>query len=114
MIDEDARRQVDVLKDLTWVYVVRRPSLAVMQAGRRRIVDSLYRWYLAAASEGGDERLFPPAYRERLTAAQTDAAQSRVVNDLVSGLTEEAALALYRRMSGVDPGSLLDGTARLR
>jgi dGTPase len=49
VIRDDARAQVDILKDLTWVYVVRRPSLAVMQAGRRMIVGSLYKWYTAAA-----------------------------------------------------------------
>lgn len=113
VIEEEARRQVDVLKDLTWVYVVRRPSLAVMQAGRRRIVESLHGWYLEAA-RGGDERLFPPAYRSRLRDAANDRARSRLVNDLLAGLTEEAAHALYRRMSGVEPGSVIDATARVQ
>lgn len=113
VIEEEARRQVDVLKDLTWVYVVRRPSLAVMQAGRRRIIQSLHGWYLDAA-KGGDERLFPPAYRSRLRDATNERAQSRLVNDLIAGLTEEAAHALYRRMSGVEPGSVIDATARVQ
>lgn len=112
VIQEEARRQVDVLKDLTWVYVVRRPSLAVMQAGRRHIIESLHGWYLDAA-RGGDERLFPPAYRSRLHDANNDRAKSRLVNDLIAGLTEEAAHALYRRMSGVEPGSVIDATARV-
>jgi dGTPase len=113
VIEEEARRQVDVLKDLTWVYVVRRPSLAVMQAGRQRIIESLHRWYLDAAN-GGDGRLFPPAYRTRLHDATNDRAKSRLVNDLLAGLTEGAAHALYRRMSGIEPGSVIDATARVQ
>jgi dGTPase len=115
VIDPAARMQVDALKDLTWVYVVRRPSLAVMQAGKREIIRRLCEWYLKATSGDGDEsRLLPLAYQNRLHAAQTDEARSRLVNDLVSGLTEDAALTLFRRMSGVDPGSVIDAVARLR
>jgi dGTPase len=113
IIDEGARRQVKALKDLTWVYVVMRPSLAVMQAGRRRIIQSLYEWYFAATEAGGDRRLLPPAYQARLGPDATPKARARLVTDLVSSLSEPAALELYRRMSGVDPGSILDAAARV-
>jgi dGTPase len=113
-IDEDARSQVDALKDLTWVYVVMRPSLAVMQAGRREVIRKLYDWYLNATTDHDEIRLFPPLYQARLKAADTEGARSRLVIDLISGLTEDTALALFRRMSGVDPGSVIDATARAR
>jgi dGTPase len=113
VIDDQARAQVDALKDLTWVYVVRRPELAVMQAGRREMISKLAGWYLHAA-ESANPSLFPAAYRERLASARSTDERSRLVNDLVAGLTEDAALALFRRMSGVDPGSVLDATARGR
>jgi dGTPase len=114
VIDEVLKAQVDALKDLAWVYVIMRPSLAVMQAGRREVIRKLCHWYEAAARPGGERRLFPPAYQMRLTSAHTDGARSRLVNDLVSGLTEDTALVLFRRMSGVDPGSVIDATARTR
>jgi dGTPase len=113
VIDESARRQVKVLKALTWVYVVMRPSLAVLQAGRRRIIEDLYERYFAATGHDGDRRLLPPAYASRLEPGATAIARSRLATDLVSSLTERAALELYRRMSGVDPGTLLDAAARL-
>ena len=112
--DEAARTQVDALKDLTWVYVVMRPSLAVMQAGRKEIIRRLCQWYWEATEKDGERRLLPPAYQARLDEAGTDEMRSRLVNDLVSGLTEEAALTLFRRMSGVDPGSVIDATAQPR
>jgi dGTPase len=114
VIDEDSRAQVDILKDLTWVYVVMRPSLAVMQAGRREVIRRLGDWYLKAAHDRGEWRLFPALYQARLADSDTDGARSRLVNDLISGLTEDAALTLFRRMSGVDPGSVIDATARAR
>lgn len=113
VIDDEARRQVTALKDLTWVYVVMRPSLAVMQAGRRRVIGSLYKWYFEATAEDGDRRLLPRACLDQLEAGATDTMRSRLATDLVSGLTEAAALELYRRMSGVDPGSILDAAARV-
>jgi dGTPase len=113
-IDDELEAQVDVLKDLTWVYVVMRPSLAVMQEGRREVIRKLCVWYENATKIGGERRLLPPAYQKRLDSAPTDEARSRLVNDLVSGLTEDTALALFRRMSGVDPGSVIDATARPR
>ncbi|WP_210494880.1 dGTP triphosphohydrolase [Patulibacter sp. SYSU D01012] len=111
-IEEDAERQVAVLKELTWVYVIQRPSLAVLQSGRRQVINRLYETYFEATEPGGDARLLPPAYRPRLKSAQTPAARHRLVTDLVAGLTEASALALYRRISGVDPGTVLDAAAR--
>jgi dGTPase len=113
VIQDAARAQVDALKDLTWVYVVMRPSLAVMQAGRREIIRKLCGWYGEATRDPEQKRLLPAAYQARLEKAGTEEACSRLVNDLVSGLTEEAALTLFRRMSGVDPGSVIDATARV-
>ena len=44
--------------------------------------------------------------------AVTEPAKMRIVTDIVAGLTENAAHALYRRMSGIEPGTLLDAAAR--
>jgi hypothetical protein len=72
------------------------------------------RWAL-----GGDEHARKEAavtgrwYRGRVEQAATDEARIRIVTDIVAGLTEAAALALFRRMSGIDPGTLLDAAARI-
>lgn len=111
-IDQPIQDEVTVLKQLTWFYVIERPSLAVMQRGQRRVVESLLDWYRSAA-EDGDYGLFPPAQAERVQAAQTPEARGRVVIDFVAGMTESAALELFRRMSGISSGSLLDAAARM-
>ena len=67
-IDEEARIQVDALKMLVVVYVVRRAGLAVVQHGQTRLIGDLFDWYYAASDPKGDRRVFPPGARERLDA----------------------------------------------
>jgi dGTPase len=109
----DAERQVKVLKALTWVYVVRRPSLAVMQHGQRRIIDSLHEWYMAASESGGDRRILPPPYQSRLEPEAAAGERCRLVTDLVASLSEHAAVELYRRMVGAGPGSIIDAASQV-
>ena len=114
VIDEVAKKQVKALKQVTWAYVMLNPALAVLQHGRRRMINQLFDWYLDAARPGAAHpELLPPAYQARMAAAATDAARVRIVTDVVAGLTEAAAQALFRRMSGIDPGTLLDAAARV-
>lgn len=114
-IDDAAKLQVEALKQLTMLYVVRRPSLAVVQKGQARLVGQLWDWYKEATDPGGDIRLLPPAYRARLLDANNekrpDVARTRLVTDLVAGMTEKSAMELYRRMMGMTSGSILDGAA---
>lgn len=117
VIKDKSERQVRALKRLTQAYVVMHPALAVQQRGRRRIVESLFDWYLEATDPKGDpqgdRRLIPPTYRTRLQEAKTRPARVRIVTDIIAGLTENSAQALFRRMSGMDPGTLLDAAARV-
>lgn len=118
VINEESERQVRALNRLTRAYVVMHPALAVQQHGRRRIIGSLFEWYWEATDPKGDpreeRRLIPPTYRARLNEAHTDAARVRIVTDIIAGLTENSAHALFRRMSGIEPGTLLDAAAQVR
>jgi dGTPase len=113
VIEETASEQVEVLKALTWEYVVERPSLAVMQHGHTTVVGFLYAEYFKATAEKGDVRIVPPAFRHRVEKDMTVGARKHLALDLVSSLTERDAIELYRRMTGVAPGSLLDAAARI-
>jgi dGTPase len=112
VIDEALRTQVDVLKLLVWFYVIDRPSLAILQAGQRKVIRALYRNYERAALKRHD-RLFPVLYRERLRNAPTDDAKRRIVVDLVSSLTESSAVEIFRRLGGAASGSVADATGRV-
>jgi len=111
-IDDQRRCEVEALKMLVTVYVVRHPGLAVVQHGQQRLIEDLFRWYLEAAAPRGDQRLLPPGAKERLEGIDGIAsARARVVIDLIAGLTESSAIHLHRRLSGGGTAPTLDATA---
>lgn len=111
-LDERRISEVTMLKELTWSYVIDRPSLAILQEGQRKIIRTLFSGYREAV-KAGEFRLFPPGYVERLEVAETDAARVRAVIDLIAGLTESAAIQIYQRLSGVSTGALLGAPGQL-
>lgn len=104
-ISEDIRDEVTVLKSLTWFYIIDRPSLAVIQRGHERIIESLYEMYRKAMDiEHFD--VFPPAAAEQLKRAK-GAARERVIIDLIASMTEISATEIYRQHLGVSHGSIV-------
>jgi dGTPase len=115
-IDKDIEREVEALKMLVRVYVVGRPSLAVVQHGQQRVIKELFGFYFDASEAGkkGDRRLFPPGVKEVLDSGSNDAGpRARVVVDMISGLTETAAIQLHRRLAGGWDAPALDATAHM-
>ncbi len=116
-IGEKSKREVEALKMLAVVYVIRRPSLAVVQEGQKRVVTSLFRRYFeASGSDTGSDglRLFPPSAKERLESEDGgNGSRARVVLDLISGLTETTAIELHNRLAGGWTTSALDATAAI-
>jgi len=105
--------EVAVLKELAWFYVITDPSLSTIQRGQEKVIEGLHDTYVAAAldTESG-HRLFPLAQRELLERIRTSSEAQRIATDFVAGLTEAMAYELYRRLTGVSPGSILDAAAR--
>ena len=60
VVDDSIAREVSVLKELTWCYIIERPSLATIQRGQRDIIRELFDLFATGAKEG-DLRLFPPS-----------------------------------------------------
>ena len=114
-IDPDAELEVAALKLLVRVYVIHRPSLAVVQQGQRRVIRELFDCYYEASSsnrEKGNPSLFPPGARERLRSDEDDQdSRARIVLDLISGLTETTAVQLHHRLCGWGSGPALDAMA---
>lgn len=113
-IDPKVEREVTALKMLVVVYVIHRPGLAVVQHGQQRLIRELFEFYFEASApdRAGNPNLFPLGAKERLEdEGHTSAARTRVVVDLISGLTETAAVQLHRRLCGWGTGPALDATA---
>jgi dGTPase len=114
-IPRAVEREVNVLMALVRVYVIGRPGLAVVQHGQRRVIRELFDFYFEASKrEGGDRRLFPPAWRRQLDQEGDDQERRvRLVIDLIAGLTEDSAIQLHRRLVGGSSAPTLDATAHM-
>lgn len=108
IVEPPLRKQIELLKQLTWYYVIDGPGLAAQQHAHRQIIRYLFQAFLQETRRS-PSRLLPPYYRERL--AKTGAiprAGRRVVVDLIAGMTESQALMTYQRLNGIVHGSALD------
>ena len=114
LIPDDLRLEVDVLKQLTWRYVIDERSLKTQQHGQRRVVEDLFGMYWqAATSENGlsrEERLgiIPEAYQKRVDAAESEAQVVRSIADVISSMTERQLLVTHKKLSGIELGSITD------
>lgn len=106
LIDPDVEKQLKMLKELVWVYVIDRPSLAYQQEGYRRIIRELYGCFLERIGRG-DERAYLPSFAELIKKRDPKMdSDERLAADMVCTLTDRQALDLYRKLSGVDPGTV--------
>lgn len=104
-IDEANRLDLRFLQRLTWHFVIMNPRLSTQQAGQRRMIEGLFDFFHEAA--GRADRSALPA---RLGHLVDDAlyTPARIASDAVAGLSDSEASALYRRISGISYGSVLD------
>jgi dGTPase len=127
---EANRYELEVLKQLTWYYVINRPALATLQRGERLVVrglfDALIQWAAQAAADSREDRRLPGQFRQLLTLIRNDAEaldvkadnddqlRMRATVDYISSLTETQAVKLYHRIHGGQPeGSALDVWLRI-
>lgn len=103
--------QVRVLKALTWFYVIYNPALATQQYGQRKIIRDLFEIFgnAAVATKDQERNIIPFAFRDEMqTAKDSPTLITRAVTDLLAGMTEQGMVKLYRRLTGIDMGSVLD------
>lgn len=108
-VDRLFRLQVDALKQLTWRYVIRRPALASQQEGQLRVIGDLFT-ILVEAMEGKRNRaLLPVQAQEALDERDsTPGLRGRAACDVICGLTEQEAVRLHARLTGIEAGSVID------
>lgn len=118
-ISPQFRMEITMLKELTWHYVIKNPSLACQQHGQRTVIRTLFEIY-ADAWKSGKKRwsIFPPCMHDALTDLASkyreipDEVGFRVVADTIAWMTDHQALQMYNRLAGVLPGSVLDPILR--
>jgi dGTPase len=107
--DELKSRELAILKQLTWYYVIERPGLAVQQHAQKQIIKYLFNVFRNEVRRS-PSHLLPPYYQERLKGVtnREGVDGKRIVCDLIAGMTEYQAITLYQRLNGIALGSGLD------
>jgi dGTPase len=109
-LDPEHEKEVFMLKQLTWTYVILQSKLATQQHGQRRIIRELFDVYCEAAEQGGEElTVFPPSIREQIEGNSSKEGCYRIVSDFISGMGERQAVNTHHKLTGTYLGSVLDG-----
>lgn len=132
----DHRMLVELLKQLTWYFVIEHPALAATQQGQRRVIRQLVSWLSEWVKDNDPEAVFdkdkkrkierrrkrelPARLLSYVSIAQYDAERQvtehryspsqvrlRAVVDYVASLTEAAAYDLHGRLGGSEPTALV-------
>lgn len=134
--DDKSIAVIELLKQLTWYYVIDRPSLESVQRGQRRLIRSLYCnliewveqvWEGPEVTVMGNRRELPARLLEYLQIShlydpppEGDEAHdignkriSRAVIDYIVSLTEGQTIALNARLTGQSAGSMLDSWSHI-
>lgn len=120
-VPQGIRYEVEMLKQLTWYYVIHHPGLATLQEGHTRLVedlfDTLVAWLTTAEARSELFRL-PMRLRDlyQLTSEEVGrdryksdgARRARAVADYIASLTEDQAVDLHQRLHGSSGASVLD------
>lgn len=107
VINPEFVKEVTILKELTWTYVIEAPALATQQAGQKEIIEKLFSVYSEAACSPKRWNLFPPYYREQLEDSSSETERIRLVVDWIAGMTERLAVEKYTQLLGISPDKSL-------
>lgn len=108
-VERGALVLTELAKQLTWHYVIDGAPLATQQVGQRRIIRQLFRAY-HQAMRGGAVNVLPTRWRDEAEAAAggDPLAIPRFVADVIAGMTEEEAIRVCHRLTGVLPRDFMD------
>jgi dGTPase len=115
----EVQYQVEILKALTWFYVIDTPSVATTRHGQaqlmRQLFEILENFLRKWVEKGSSGRDVPVTLRDLYTQCVADAEGSevpsdslllRAVADYICTLTEEQTLDLFQRMTGTSRASI--------
>lgn len=108
-IDREERNLAEVLKQLTWEYVILTPNLASQQFGQRKVIAEIFDAYCTTHANGNTK--LPEEYLRSGFVGELIADGStppRHAADFIASLTEAQALHLYGRLTGHRLGSIRD------
>ena len=97
-IDPGIRLQVDLLKEVTYYYVIGHPRLVSVREGQRAMLRKLFDIYLEVLEGKRNQALLPQTARDRLERGD---GPHRLVADLLAAMTERQVIQTYQRFTGI-------------
>lgn len=104
-IELDAKNQIDMLKQLTWHYVILNADLSVVQHGQRNIVRTVFNTFYNVTANQPEIKLLPPFYEELLKIHPEE--KIRLVADCVSSMTEAEVCNVFNKLAGYKVSPML-------
>jgi len=114
-ISVQTRAEVELLKSMTWVYVIESRALMSQRYGHARLIASLFSILYEAATSNDSEgrsrdiKIFPEFFQEQIQDSKLDQIiVVRTVADYIASMTEPQAIGLHHRLTGFSLGDALD------
>jgi dGTPase len=107
-IDPQREMEVNILKGLTWHYVIKSPALISQRYGQRQLIASLFNTLIEASESMDDRDVLPAYFRESLGESKDEAVIVRTVADYISSMTETQVVEMHHRLTGISFGGSLD------
>lgn len=115
MVPDEIWHEVNLVKELTWQYVINRPALTVVQKAHKHVIHTLYRIMWEMCDE--EPERIPSRLRAALRAAKEDEGvtgknvtkrvRARAVADFIAISTEEQVITLYQQLTGASREAVL-------
>ena len=107
-IEPSAVKEVSILKELIWIFVIDQPALQSQQVGQQRIVKDLLKIFYE--NENESKSLLP---LDRQEDWHRYGNYLRCCVDHVASMTDAGAVALHQRLTGTHLGSHSDAFWRI-
>jgi dGTPase len=104
-IETSQRCSAELLKKLTFMFVINGPALAMQQRGQRALVRSLFEIIRSEADHPKKSNIIPAKFRNEYYLENNPEA-GRLAADVIASLTEPECYRLHERLTGLSPGSL--------
>jgi dGTPase len=106
--------ELGFLQQIVRKYVILNPRLTTQQFGQRKIIQTLFDIYREAV-EKNQVNLIPTRFLKKSslenlldTEENKDKQKTRIAIDIVASFSEAEAVTMYRRLTGIEQGSVMD------
>ncbi len=107
-VSEPAVKTSSLYKKIAADLVFISPQLQQFEYKGNMMLNRLFSALMEEEVKGKGFKIAPPALRQRLLLAETEAEKARLICDYLAGMTDKFATRMYKRLFDPDFGSIVD------